>query len=93
MPYFHYLSILHQMTSLIFVYATVLVYNCCHIMLEYFVTVNSSQNTTFNINYALQQHVSTQMSHHQATFKTTFKVYKVTVHIWDPKGAQLLCTP
>jgi hypothetical protein len=29
-------------------------------------TVNSSQNTTYNMKRALQQHVSTQMSHRQA---------------------------
>jgi len=42
----------------------------------------------YNINCALQLHVSTQESHHQAIFRNTFKVYKVTVH----KCAQLLCT-
>jgi hypothetical protein len=54
-------------------------------------TAKSSQNTTHNINYALQQHVSTQLSHHQATFKTILKVYKETVHVWDPKGVTRVC--
>ena len=40
----------------------------------------------YNINCALQRHVSTRRSHHQATFKTIFKMYKVTVHIWGTKG-------
>jgi len=26
------------------------------------------------------------MSNHQAVFKTIFKMRKVNVHIWDPKG-------
>ena len=38
-----------------------------------------SQNTTYNISYALQRHVSTGRSRHQAIFKTIFKVYKVTL--------------
>jgi hypothetical protein len=32
----------------------------------------------------LRRHVSNQPSHHQAN-RTIFKVYKVTVHIWNPE--------
>jgi hypothetical protein len=53
--------------------------------------VNYSQYTTYNISCASQQNVSTQMSPHQANFKTIFKVYKVTAHIWDPKGLRREC--
>jgi len=51
----------------------------------YWLTLGLSQHTTYNINYALMQHVSTQRSHHQATLKPYWGVHL--------KCAQLLCTP
>jgi hypothetical protein len=56
-------------------------------------TVIFSQTTIYNINYALQRHFSTQMIHRQATFKTIFKVYKVTVHISSYGGLEDACWP
>jgi hypothetical protein len=67
------------------------VFTECRQMQNCHLIVNPSQNTTYNINYVLQQQVSTQMSHHQAAFETIFEVYKVTVHIWDLKGLQRFC--
>jgi len=35
----------------------------------------------------LQRHVSNQLSHQQAVLEL-YEVYKVAVHIWDPKDLQ-----
>ena len=51
-------------------------FDCSHPVVVYYLNnyKNSSQNTIYNIKYALQRHVSTRNSHHQANFKTIFEV-------------------
>ena len=54
-------------------------------LINYKITIKTQ---IYSTNYALRRYVTTRNNHHQAIFKTIFKVYKVTVHIWDPKGHQ-----
>ena len=70
------------------------VFGCSHPVVFYYLNNHKiTVKTTYNIKYALQRHVSTRRSHHQATLKTIFKMYKVTAHIWDSKGLTGVYTP